>query len=123
MERIEWDFFASETKDIVMNKIVEKKEDDTNTKRIVVVWFHAEWCNPCKRIEPDVLKLVEEVGSSESSLCFYDIMVPKDDIEKNELKDTWGFHTIPTFFCIDVNTEEITERKWEEFKDFALSSN
>ena len=123
MERLEWDCFVDETKEKIKEVCDTLNGDDDNTVNNVVVWFHAEWCNPCKRIEPEVLELVQRVTNTKKTMLFYDVLVPSDDIEKNELKELWGFQTIPTFFIVDVKDETITEKKWGEFKDFALSSN
>ena len=31
--------------------------------KVVIVKFTAEWCGPCKKIQPDLLKIEEETGA------------------------------------------------------------
>jgi thiol-disulfide isomerase/thioredoxin len=77
MERLTWDMFAQETKDTL-----ESRDWESEKVKYVIVWMHAEWCAPCRRLEPDVVKEVEMMGDTREDVKWFDIMVPKDDIEK-----------------------------------------
>lgn len=72
--------FPSETRDTIENQIGAFA---TNGVKRVVVWCHAEWCAPCRAMEDMVRDLVDYVNQiSHTDWKWYDIMVPKDDIEK-----------------------------------------
>lgn len=118
MERLEWDCFPSEAKDGIESRDWSKENIET-----VVVWMHAEWCGPCRRIEPEVHSMVSSVMERTNKVKFYDSMVPKDDFEKEELKELWGFTTIPVFFVMDTNTMKWEAMKWDSFKQCALFYN
>jgi thiol-disulfide isomerase/thioredoxin len=117
MEQLTWELFPSETRDTIEGQLSAYKE---NNIQYVIVWFHAEWCGPCRAIEEDVRDLVDYVNqTSRIDWKWYDIMVPKDVIEKTELKEIWGFKSIPTFFVLEVNTETWNQYKWCDFQEFA----
>lgn len=111
MEDITWDMFASETKDRDWNQLC-----DESGVAYVFVWIHAEWCAPCRRLEPEVTSL----RTSCSVGRWMELNVPQDDIEKEDLKTTWGFSTIPVFFVYSRSSETWKQMNWESFKEFAL---
>lgn len=82
MEPIVWDMFVDETKEKV--SATWKEVESTNTKRGLILWFHAEWCKPCCRLEPEVKSLMESEEGQRWK--WMDIRVPQDAIEKEELK-------------------------------------
>jgi hypothetical protein len=49
-----------------------------------------------------------------------DIQVPHDDFDKEELKELWGFQTIPIFFVKSKKGETSTPMKWESLKEFVI---
>lgn len=107
MERLVWDMFPSETRDIIEGQIPSLRQ---NGVKYVVVWLHAEWCGPCRAIEDDVRNLIENVNQSTPiDWKWFDIMVPRDEFEKQELKEVWGFTTIPIFFVLHMSTETWTQ--------------
>ena len=63
----------------------------------IVLYFTAEWCNPCKRTRP----LVEELNKDQSETRFYIIDV---DIEM-EMASDFNVKSIPTFVVINDNQE------------------
>lgn len=111
MERISWDAFVDETKDRVEELWRSEKAKD---KKALVIWIHAEWCGPCRRLEPEVLSFLSE----HPEIYWTDIMVPNDDIEKDELKELWDFTTIPSF--VIFNDLGCLTMKWDVFKQCAL---
>jgi thioredoxin 1 len=62
-----------------------------------VLYFTAEWCNPCKRTRP----LVEELNQDQSETRFYIIDV---DIEM-EMASDFNIKSVPTFVVMKDNTE------------------
>ena len=107
------DGFISDSKAIMERRA---KSSNMNT---VVLWMHAEWCGPCRRIEPKVNELVTNTADK---IEWFDIMVPKDDFEKYELKETWGFETIPCFFVWKKESKDAEPVftgpiKWDELND------
>jgi thioredoxin 1 len=62
-----------------------------------VLYFTAEWCNPCKRTRP----LVEELNKDQSETRFYIIDV---DIEM-EMASDFNIKSVPTFVVINNNQE------------------
>lgn len=62
-----------------------------------VLYFTAEWCNPCKKTRP----LVEELNKDQSETRFYIIDV---DIEM-EMATDFNIKSVPTFVVMRDNTE------------------
>lgn len=62
-----------------------------------ILYFTAEWCNPCKKVKP----LVEEINREHADARFFMIDV---DIEMDMAKD-FGVQSIPTFVVINDNKE------------------
>jgi len=66
-------------------KLVEEKDK-------IFVDFYADWCAPCKLVEPEVKKLAEEVK---------DVEFVKVNIDKvKELASYFNIQAIPTFVMI-----------------------
>ena len=67
----------------------EFKEKVLESKKHVVVDFHADWCNPCVKLAPVLLKVVESRQGK--------VDLAKIDIDKNqELALRYGVASIPT---------------------------
>ena len=115
MESIQWDTFANETEDKV--EAIHQHLDSSDLG--LIVWFHADWCGPCRRLEADVQSLVASESGRRGKWA--DIQVPQDDFEKEELKDLWGFKTIPMFYVRGIgNQPEPHLRQWESLKEFVI---
>ncbi|MCX6812823.1 MAG: thioredoxin [Candidatus Berkelbacteria bacterium] len=66
----------------------EKFEEHINRDKIILVDFHADWCGPCKMMEP----IVEEISKEKK------VDVLKIDIEENpEIAGKYNVMSIPTF--------------------------
>jgi thiol-disulfide isomerase/thioredoxin len=102
--------FASETKERDWNQLCDESGVD-----YAFVWIHADWCAPCRQLEPEVKSMCE----NNSLGRWIEINVPQDEIEKADLKDTWGFTTIPIFFVYDRKEETWKKMDWITFKEFA----
>jgi len=72
-----------------------------NKSKLVAVDFFAEWCGPCKKIAPDVVKLAEKYAGS---VVF--IKVDVDEAEK--LAERQAITAMPTFQFFK-NGEKILE--------------
>ena len=64
--------------------------DIIRTEPLVIVYFTAEWCGPCKSMKPVLKELVSEIGSKAKFL--------KLDVDKNpEASRVYGIQGVPTF--------------------------
>ncbi len=60
------------------------------TEELVMVYFTAEWCGPCRSMKPALKELVAELGTKVKFL--------KLDIDKNqEASRTYNIQGVPTF--------------------------
>lgn len=71
-----------------------------NTKNIIVIDFFADWCIPCKKLEPEYFKLSEKF----SKFNFYKINIENTNFYK--LMDICKIESLPSF-CIFHNSEFI----------------
>jgi thioredoxin 1 len=62
-----------------------------------VLYFTADWCNPCKKVRP----IVEELNKEQIVAKFFIIDA---DIE-NEMVSDFGVKSVPTFVLISENKE------------------
>jgi thioredoxin 1 len=62
-----------------------------------VLYFTADWCNPCKKVRP----IVEELNREQIIAKFFMIDA---DIE-NEMVSDFGIKSVPTFVLIRDNKE------------------
>jgi thioredoxin 1 len=62
-----------------------------------VLYFTADWCNPCKKVKP----IVEELNREQIIAKFFMIDA---DIE-NEMVSDFGVKSVPTFVLIRDNKE------------------
>ena len=63
-----------------------------------IIDFYADWCPPCKRVEPVVKELA---GVYKGKVLFYKINTD----EERELARSFGIQSIPTFFFISAKGE------------------
>lgn len=62
-----------------------------------ILYFTADWCNPCKKVKP----IVEELNKDSADVKFQ--MVDVDS--EIELAKTFGILSIPTFIVIEFGKE------------------
>jgi thioredoxin 1 len=62
-----------------------------------ILYFTADWCNPCKKVKP----IVEELNREQTEKRFYIIDV---DIEM-EMAQDFKIQSIPTFIVMNDNAE------------------
>jgi len=63
---------------------------------VVLVDFYADWCGPCKMLEPAIERLAEHTGAT----------VAKVDVDANqELASTYGVRGVPTLVLFADGTQ------------------
>lgn len=64
-----------------------------------ILYFSADWCNPCKAMRPIIEKFEREHS---------DVSVNKIDADENHIiVSKYEVKSIPTFILVDENDEEI----------------
>jgi len=85
-----------------MGKLINSNQEEFNQiieseTGVVLVDFWAEWCGPCKTLNPILKSLSEEV----------DVTIVKVNVDENpELSAKYGVRNIPVVFAIK-NREEV----------------
>ena len=74
-----------------------KKYNDESLTGLVVLKFTAEWCAPCKRLNPILQKLSEETPE----VTFYEVDVD----EMPTLSDTYKVKSVPTLVFLKEGVE------------------
>ena len=70
-------------------------------KKIELIDFHAEWCGPCKVMNPIINSLMEEYNKDGS-----DVEIKKSDIdEETDLVEEYGIRSIPTLVFLKDGEE------------------
>lgn len=77
-----------------------------------VLYFTAEWCNPCKKVRP----IVEEINREYSDAKFITI----DSDTETELVENFGIRSVPTFILIE-DGKEINRTTGAKTKEELLS--
>lgn len=71
------------------------------SKRIELIDFHAEWCGPCKVMNPIINSLMEEYNKDGS-----DVEIKKSDVdEETDLAAEYGIRSIPTLVFLKDGEE------------------
>lgn len=82
-------------------ELIEKMNFDMeilNTTKPIIVRFSAEWCKPCKKIQPDFINLSKEYNESA-------IFVAVDVDKYDELAAKYSAFSIPLFVAIKDGKE------------------
>ena len=70
-------------------------------KKIELIDFHAEWCGPCKVMNPIINSLMEEYNKDGS-----DVEIKKSDVDKEtDLAEEYGIRSIPTLVFLKDGEE------------------
>ncbi len=70
--------------------------------KLCVLYFHADWCSPCKQVKPAVQRMKDE-----------GVNVVEIDIEKDENAELVSFlqiYSIPAFSVIEDRKEILNQR-------------
>jgi len=77
-----------------------------------VLYFTADWCNPCKKVKP----VVDEINREYSDAKFITI----DSDTEPELVEKFGIRSVPTFILID-DGKEVSRTTGAKTKEELLS--
>jgi thioredoxin 1 len=77
-----------------------------------VLYFTADWCNPCKKVKP----VVDEINREYSDAKFITI----DADTELELVEKFGIKSVPTFILID-DGKEVSRTTGAKTKEELLS--
>lgn len=77
-----------------------------------VLYFTADWCNPCKKVRP----VVDEINREYSDAKFITI----DADTELELVEKFGIKSVPTFILID-DGKEVSRTTGAKTKEELLS--
>lgn len=77
-----------------------------------VLYFTADWCNPCKKVRP----VVDEISREYSDAKFITI----DADTELELVEKFGIKSVPTFILID-DGKEVSRTTGAKTKEELLS--
>ena len=95
------DFMESLTKDTFMEKIFNYEENDEwkyEGELPCIIDFYADWCGPCKMVEP----VLEEISQEyEGKLTIYRI----DTDAEQELAGIFGIQSIPSILFVPVEDQ------------------
>lgn len=65
-----------------------------------IIRFHAEWCGPCKAMQPMFDRVIKD--SKYSALNIKDVDVDEDN---DELTSKYKIRNVPTIIAVDENGE------------------
>uniref|UniRef100_A0A8D8Y8D2 Thioredoxin-2 n=1 Tax=Cacopsylla melanoneura TaxID=428564 RepID=A0A8D8Y8D2_9HEMI len=71
------------------------KLTEAGNDKLVVVYFHANWCGPCKTIKPQIVDLAEEVPDVE----FFKVNVD----ENEDIAKEYQISNLPTFVFLKAS--------------------
>jgi thioredoxin 1 len=76
---------------------LQQLERSLDVNPLIVIDFHAPWCEPCKRIAP----VIEKLGQKVSDVCFL-----KCDVDAcRDIAELFQITSLPTFAFIDRGLE------------------
>ena len=81
--------------------------ENINNKKVVVIYFGADWCGPCQ-----VLK--KKIASDESKEAMPDLVVGHLDIDNDQneaASQTFGIKSLPTQIFVTLKGTQIVELK------------
>lgn len=80
---------------------INDTENNVENQR-TILFFHADWCPICRKIEEDIIKSPERIPSN--------VKIVKIDFENSDdLRSKYGVNTQYTFVEIDENQNEIDQ--------------
>lgn len=100
-EQKKQDYVSQEDDEVVDHVEAESREDIAETvenQEKVLVDFYAEWCGPCKMMEPVIDEIIEDT----------DITVVEVDIDDNQdIATEFGVRGVPTYVAFK-NGEQLS---------------
>ena len=77
----------------------------TNKDKVIMLYFGAIWCGPCKKLKNKLSDKNELVSMQDLSICYIDI-----DLEENkDIIDIYNIINLPTIFFINLNKNNEVE--------------
>ncbi len=67
-----------------------------DNKEFILFYFTASWCQPCQRVYPDIIKIINELNTNK--VLFYKIDISDDD--NNEIVEKCKVESVPTFMLL-----------------------
>ena len=81
---------------------LEKKEWDYQGDMPCIIDFYADWCGPCKAVEPILDELAKEY---EGKIKIYRV----DTETERELSTVFGIRSIPSILFVPINKQPIMQ--------------
>jgi thiol-disulfide isomerase/thioredoxin len=87
--------------------------------KIIVLYFGAEWCGPCKKLKDKIYSLNEQQIMTDVNVLHIDI----DDSDNTEISDMYDIQSLPTQIFITLKENKIIELhkiigyNWEKFEN------
>lgn len=81
--------------------------ENINAKKVVVIYFGAEWCGPCQQLK-------KKIASDEAKEAMPDLVVghiDMDEDQNNELSQTYKIKSLPTQIFVTLKGTLIVEIK------------
>jgi thioredoxin 1 len=118
-------------------QIIESKEDwdnlvlsttnnnDTNQQATIICKFTAQWCKPCKTIQPYFESLVSKITKNDSSKYNHNIKIVIVDVDVcDDIASMYNIITLPTFITIENGrvVDSYTGSKEQHLLDFITTS-
>jgi thiol-disulfide isomerase/thioredoxin len=73
-----------------------------NKEKIIMLYFGAEWCGPCKQLKK---KLLNQNEMKDLYICYIDV----DEDENKEIVEIYEVNNLPTMFFINLNEDNEIE--------------
>ncbi len=84
--------------DSVVHSYLGAKERAGIEQKEIILWFGAEWCDPCQEIKSDWLRNTEWIGSVANA--YVQAWVDVDDFDGYVLKDQYQVDQLPTVLIL-----------------------
>ena len=76
-----------------------------NKKKIIMLYFGAIWCNPCKKLKNKLNDPQELIEMQDLCTCYLDI----DNENNKEIVEIYDVVILPTLFFINLNNDNEIE--------------
>lgn len=89
-----------------------------NKEKVIVIYFGAPWCGPCKKLKERLLSDETKIDMPKLIVCHLDV----DEDENNSLVELYGGSSIPLQVFVELKGTQINEIKkiigfdWINFK-------
>ncbi len=76
-----------------------------NKEKLIMLYFGASWCGPCKKLKAKLHNPSEIKEISNLHVCYLDI----DDDNNKDLIDMYSVESLPTLYFIKLNNDNEVE--------------